>query len=80
MKHHLVQPTVQQKRKNQHRMNISKYFPPHFSPHHKFHKLFNKNTVKTSYSCTRNITALINSHNGKILFPKKVQNKEHAIA
>ena len=43
----------------------------HFPPHHKFHKLFNKNTVKISYSCTRNIKSIINSHNAKILFPKK---------
>ena len=43
----------------------------HFPPHHKLHKLFNKNTVKISYSCTRNIKAIINSHNAKILFPKK---------
>ena len=43
----------------------------HFSPHHKFHKLFNKNTVKNSYSCTINIKTIINSHNTKILFPKK---------
>ena len=54
---------------------IKKYFPLH----HKFHKLFNKNTVKVSYSCTRNIKTIINSHNAKILFPKKVLNKEHAI-
>ena len=46
---------------------IKKYFPLH----HKFHKLFNKNTVKVSYSCTRNIKTIINSHNAKILFPKK---------
>ena len=43
----------------------------HFPAHHKFHKLFNKNTVKISYSCTRNIKTIINSHNAKILFPRK---------
>ena len=43
----------------------------HFPAHHKFHKLFNKNTMKISYSCTRNIKNIINSHNAKILFPKK---------
>ena len=55
--------------------NIRKIFlnliKKHFPPHHKFHKLFNKNTVKISYSCTRNIKTIINSHNAKILFPKK---------
>ena len=54
--------------------NIGKIFlnliKKHFSPHHKFHKLFNKNTVTSSYSCTRNIKTIINSHNTKILFPK----------
>ena len=43
----------------------------HFPPHHKIHKLFNKKTVKISYSCTQNIKTIINSHNAKILFPKK---------
>ena len=55
--------------------NIRKIFlnliKKHFPPHHKFHKLFNKNTVKISYCCTRNIKSIINSHNAKILFPKK---------
>ena len=61
-------------RKNR-KTNIGKIFlnpiKKHFPPHHKFHKLFNKNTVKISYSCTRNIKTIINSHNAKILFPKK---------
>ena len=43
----------------------------HFPPHHKFHKLFHKNTVNISYSCTANIKIIINSHNAKILFPKR---------
>ena len=47
------------------------FIKKHFPPHHKFHKYFNKNTVKISYSCTRNIKSIINSHNAKILFPKK---------
>ena len=55
--------------------NIGKIFlnliKKHFPPHHKFHKLFNTTTVKISYSCTRNIKSIINSHNAKILFPKK---------
>ena len=55
--------------------NIGKIFlnliKKHFPPHHKSHKLFNKNTVKISYSCTRNIKTIINSHNAKVLFRKK---------
>ena len=64
--------------------NIGKKFlnliKKHFPPHREFHKIFNKNMVKISYSCTRNIKTIINSHNAKLLFPKKVLNKEHAIA
>ena len=64
--------------------NIGKVFlnliKKHFPPHRKFHKIFNKNMVKISYSCTRNIKTIINSHNAKLLLPKKVLNKEHAIA
>ena len=55
--------------------NIGKIFlnfiKKHFPPHYKLHKLFNKNTVKISFSCTRNIKIIVNSHNAKILFPKK---------
>ena len=55
--------------------NIRKIFliliNKHFPSHHKFHKLFNKDTVKISYSCTRNIQSIINSYNAKILFPKE---------
>ena len=42
---------------------LNKYFPRH----HKLHKVFNKNTVKVSYSCTKNITSIINCHNKKDL-------------
>ena len=55
--------------------SVGKIFPnlikKHFPPRHKFHKLFNKDTVKISYSYTRNIKSIINSHNAKILYPKK---------
>ena len=64
--------------------NIGKRFlnliKKHFPPHHKFNNVFNKNTVKNSYSCTRNIKTIMNSHNAKILSLKKALNKEHAIA
>ena len=64
--------------------NIGKIFlnliKKHFPPHHKFHKLFDKNTVKISYSCTQNIKTITNPYNTKILFHKKVLNKEYAIA
>ena len=46
---------------------ISKHFPTH----HKLRKIFNKNTIKLSYSCTKNMASLISSHNKKIL------NRQH---
>ena len=39
----------------------------HFHVRHKFHKIFNKNTVKLSYSCTRNIASIISGHNKGLL-------------
>ena len=39
----------------------------HFPPHHKFNKIFNRNSVKISYSCTKNIKSIINDHNNKII-------------
>ena len=42
----------------------------HFPPRHKFRKLFNKNNVKLSYSCTKNMSSIISSHNKKVLADK----------
>ena len=39
----------------------------HFPKQHKFNKIFNRNTVKVSYSCTKNIKSIIQSHNKNIL-------------
>ena len=39
----------------------------HFHRQHAFRKIFNKNTVKLSYSCTKNVASIISSHNRKIL-------------
>ncbi len=39
----------------------------HFPVGHKLHKIFNKNTVKVSYSCCKNMNAVIKSHNQKII-------------
>ena len=35
--------------------------------------IFNKNTVKISYSCTRNVKFIISSHSKQILHPKPQQ-------
>ena len=39
----------------------------HFPKCHKLNKIFNKNTLKVSYSCMRNISSILTSHNKKIL-------------
>ena len=79
-KHHLVQLTVQQNVETNIRKIFLNVIKKHFPPHHKFHKSFNKSKVKISCCCTRNIKTIINSHNAKIFFPKKVLNKEDVIS
>ena len=58
--------------------NVGKYFllliPKHFPNNHKYHKIFNKNTMKISYSCMPNMTAIINTHNKKLM-TTKIQNE-----
>ena len=41
----------------------------HFPKHHKMSKIFNKNTIKLSYSCCRNMSSVIASHNRTIIEP-----------
>ena len=43
----------------------------HFPKTHAFHKIFNKNNLKLSYSCTKNVKSIIQSHNAKITNPNK---------
>ena len=45
---------------------ISKLLDKHFPRQQKLHKIFNKNTLKVSYSCTKSIKPIINSHNKKV--------------
>lgn len=42
----------------------------HFPRNNSLHKIFNKNTIKISYSCMRNVSSIIASHNKKILSPE----------
>ena len=55
--------------------NIGKIFfkllHKHFPPSHSSHKTFNKKSVKTSYSCTRNMSSVTSAHNRSILNPPK---------
>jgi hypothetical protein len=36
------------------------------------HKIFNRNTVKVSYSCTKNIRSVIDNHNSKIIASQRI--------
>ena len=42
----------------------------HFPTQNKLNKIFNKNTVKVSYSCMKNVGAIISSHNKNLLHPR----------
>ena len=57
--------------------NIGKIFlklaKKHFPCNNSFHKIFNKNTINISYSCMRNISLIIVSHNKSILCPKATE-------
>ena len=48
----------------------------HFSKESKQRKMFHKNTLKVSYSCTQNMTQIINSHNKKV----KQTNKKESLS
>lgn len=50
---------------------ISKLLQHHFSKRHSMHKIYNRNTVKTSYSCMRNMESGVSSHNKQILNPSE---------
>ena len=39
----------------------------HFHKNHPLGRLLNRNTVKISYSCTKNIKSIISSHNAKVM-------------
>ena len=49
--------------------NFFKLLNKHFPRGQKFQKIFNKNTVKLSYSSTKNMASLITKHNRSILNP-----------
>jgi predicted GIY-YIG superfamily endonuclease len=50
-----------------------KLLAKHFPQGHKLHKIFNRNTVKISYSCMKNMRAIVKSDNSKII---KKSNQE----
>ena len=53
-----------------------KLLDKHFPPSNKLHKIFNRNTVKVSYSCTKNMKRIIQSHNSKILTLEKNEKSD----
>ena len=48
----------------------------HFKQYNILHKIFNRKTLKISYSCTKNISQIINSHNNELInkFHNRVNN------
>ena len=57
--------------------NIGKRFlnliDRHFPKTHKLYKIFNRNTVKLSYSCTKNMGRIIKTHNKKLTTTKTTE-------
>ena len=64
-------------------INIGKYFlklvDKHFKHGNKLQKIFNRKTLKISYSCTKNIFQIINSHNKNITkeFQDQINNRNN---
>ena len=60
--------------------DVGKYFlrliDKHFKQDNILHKIFNRKTLKISYSCTKNISQIINSHNNELInkFHNRVNN------
>ena len=52
-------------------IDVGKYFlrliDKHFKQGNILHKIFNRKTLKISYSCTKNISQIINSHNNELI-------------
>ena len=61
-------------------IDVGKYFlrliDKHFKQDNILHKIFNMKTLKISYSCTNNISQIINSHNNELInkFHNQVNN------
>ena len=64
--------------------NIGKQFldliKKHFPPQNRLHKIFNRNTLKLSYSCTKNMGNIVKSHNKTILSTKTPETQNYVIA
>ena len=64
-------------------IEVGKYFlrliDKHFKQDNILHKIFNRKTLKISYSCTKNISQIINSHNNEFInkFRNRVKNNNN---
>ena len=64
---------------------VGKYFlrliDKHFKQDNVLHKIFNRKSLKISYSCTKNISQIINSHNNELInkFHNRVNNNNNNI-
>ena len=67
----LIFPPISKSVKSNIRRIFLRLLSKHFPQNHTMHKIFNRNTVKISYSCLRNISSIISSHNHNILSPKQ---------
>ena len=62
--------------KNKIARTFIKLVEKHFSGSPWLKKLFNKNNLKVSYSCTSNISNIINNHNKRLLDKEQNKNKK----
>ena len=59
----MVQPTLQQERKNKRSTKMFATYWQTFSKLVRLHTIFNRNNIKVSYSCMRNVKTSISNHN-----------------
>ena len=52
-------------------IDVGEYFlrliDKHFKQDNILHKIFNRKTLKISYSCTKNMSQIMNSHNNELI-------------
>ena len=65
-------------------INIGKYFlhllDKHFNRDNPLNRILNRNTVKISYSCTKNISNILSNHNRKLLNELIARNRNPDVA
>ena len=65
-------------------INIGKYFlhllDKHFNRDNPLNRICNRNTVKISYSCTKNISNILSNHNRKLLNELIARDRNQEVA